>query len=113
MPVLLTLARSTLAMDPDLSEKLVGPRPWIGCTLRGSGWHGRVGAAPALLGRGSTAPPWGSGWHGPGGARLRTHMNIHVGIPAHNYRNAPSPTCRPGAGSGIPPTQLDKHSCLS
>ena len=57
MPVLLTLARSTLAMDPDLSEKLVGPRPWIGCTLRGSGWHGRVGEAPALLGRGSAAPP--------------------------------------------------------
>ena len=56
VPVLLTLARSTLAMDPDLSEKLVGPRPWIGCTLRGSGWHGRVGEA--------------------------THMNVHVGIPA-------------------------------
>ena len=44
MPVLLTLARSTLAMDPDLSERLVGPRPWIGCTLRGSGWQ-RAAAA--------------------------------------------------------------------
>ena len=44
MPVLLTLARSTLAMDLDLSEMLDGSRPCFDRTPRGSSRHGPGGA---------------------------------------------------------------------